>query len=293
MRLIFFSLICMNLACAIRLPAQADFQTLTYYEDDLNRLQLDLFLPDGADSIGVPLLIYVHGGGFSGGNRREGHTIGRYLRDRGIATASISYTLLMRNRDFSCGGVTSEKIRAIRTAVYDTWLATSFLLERSELLGIQKDQIFLGGASAGAETILHAPYWVDVLVEEYGQQLPDDFEYAGLIGGAGAIVDINLISEKNHIPSLLFHGDMDPLVPYGIAAHHYCPPTASGWLMLFGSNAIFEHLESLSGTVKLISHIGAGHEIAGYYFNGSAREQVYDFIERVLEGEQFVSHLVR
>ncbi|MEL6393965.1 MAG: alpha/beta hydrolase, partial [Bacteroidota bacterium] len=281
------------LSCAIKLPAQVDYQTLVYYEDDLNRLELDLFLPAGSDTSSVPLLIYVHGGGFAGGSRAEGHTLGRFLRSRGIATASISYTLLMRNRDFSCGGVTSEKIRAIQTAVYDTWMATSFLLSRSELIGINPEQVFLAGSSAGAETVLHAPYWTEVLVEKYGQQLPENFKYAGVIGGAGAIVDINLISEENQIPSLFFHGDLDPLVPYGIAPHHYCPPTATGWLMLFGSNAIFEHMVNLGGSVKLVSHIGAGHEIAGYYFRGQARLEVYDFMKRVLAGERFFAHVIK
>ncbi|MEM6394904.1 MAG: alpha/beta hydrolase [Bacteroidota bacterium] len=293
MRLSILALLCLNLACATRIPAQNDHQTFTYYEDDLTRLQLDLFLPENTDSSATPLLIYVHGGGFAGGNRREGHALGRYLKARGIATASISYTLLMRNKNFSCGGITSEKIRAIRTAVNDTWLATAFLLERSDIINIDPDQVFLAGSSAGAETVIHAPYWGETLLDVYGQQLPTNFQYAGVISGAGAIMDINLITKDNQIPTLLFHGDLDPLVPYATAAHHYCPPTATGWLMLFGSKTIFDWIQSMDGSAKLVTHIGAGHEIAGYYFTGDRREEVYDFMFRVLNGEQFISHSVR
>jgi hypothetical protein len=118
----------------------------------------------------------------------------------------------------------------------------------------------------------------------FDKVLSPSFRYAGIVAGAGAIMDLNLISKQNMIPTMVFHGDADPLVPYGIAAHHYCPPGSPGWLMLFGSHAISEHLCHLGETCQLITFLGGNHDYAGTYFFQD-QQPVADFMKRVLAGE--------
>ena len=99
-----------------------DFKSYNYFQYDTISLDLDLFLPK-TDTI-TPLVIYVHGGGFSGGDRTGGHNLAKYLVAQGVACASISYTLYMKGKNFSCEGITSEKVKAIQIAASQLWNAT-------------------------------------------------------------------------------------------------------------------------------------------------------------------------
>jgi len=264
-----------------------DFKTYTYFQEDTLSLDLDLFLPN-TDAV-TPIVIFVHGGGFSGGNRTAGHQLARYLVSQDIACASISYTLYMKDKSFSCDGVTSEKIKAIRIAASQLWHATDFLADMSEDIHIDTTKIFIAGSSAGAETVLHAAFWDREMMQLYEQKLSSDFSYAGVISGAGAIMDLNLITEDNLIPIMMFHGDKDPLVPYGTAAHHFCPPDSPGWLMFFGSSSIAMHVSDMGGTCQLTTFKEGKHNFAGAYFFQN-QHHVGDFIKDVLEGTKFVEH---
>lgn len=280
------------LTCLVVLvQAQQRYATLTYFETDSFALQLDLFLPETPSPALKPLLIYVHGGGFSGGERAGGHKLCAYLSEKGIAAATITYTLYMKDKSFSCDGILSEKIQAIRLAANQLWQATAFLTAQADKYGIDPSKIFIAGSSAGAETVLHAAFWDRSVMQLYGDPLPRRFQYAGLIGGAGAIMDMNGITPKTAIPALLFHGTVDPLVPYGTAAHHFCDTDATGWLMLFGSHSIYERYSDIGADVELHSFCGGGHGFAGAYFY-QKQERVADFINRVLNGAHFQNHLI-
>ncbi len=274
---------------SVAFSQQKDFQTLTYFQND--SLNLDLFLPDGYDNAKpLPIVIYVFGGGFSVGQRENGHGFARYLVKNNIACASISYTRYMKGkkRGFGCNGITSEKMKAMQIAVSQLWHATAFVINNSREFNIDTTKIFIAGSSAGAETSLHAPYWNREQMQLFGSAgLPADFCYAGVIGGAGAITDINLITCDNMVPMMFFHGDKDKLVPYGTAAHHFCDPTATGWLMMFGSHSIAERLKELNGICEMITVKGGGHECAGKFIHQD-QQVVVDFINRVLSGEHFI-----
>ena len=233
-----------------------EFQTFTYYSNDSMSLDLDLLLPDARREGGNPLLIYVHGGGFSKGDKGGGHKLAQYLVGQGIACASITYTLYMEGKSFGCDGELSEKVKAIQIAASQLWLASAYLNKYSEQLNIDTSGVFIAGSSAGAETVLHAAHWDRQQMQLFDQLLSPSFRYAGLIAGSGAIMDLNLITSENMIPTMLFHGDEDQLVPYKIAAHHFCPPSSPGWLMLFGSLAIAQHLQELGGTCQLTTFTG-------------------------------------
>ncbi|MEM1357429.1 MAG: alpha/beta hydrolase [Bacteroidota bacterium] len=271
-----------------------EFTTLNYHANDSILLKLDLFLPEALPKKAVPLVIFVHGGGFSGGNRDGGHHLGRALRKKGIATASISYTLSMKGRtqDWGCNGILTEKVKTLQLAASETWLATDFLLKKADQYGLDKTAFFLGGISAGAETILHAAYLDRATMALSEHQLPQNFRYAGIISGAGAIMDLNLITEHNQIPTMVFHGDTDKLVPYATAAHHHCPPNSSGWLMLFGSAAVADHQQALGGSFQLFTFAGAGHEVCGHFFHQEP-EAIVAFIKRAGQGEHFQERVIR
>jgi len=241
-----------------------DFTTHTYFDKDSANLKLDLFLPPGDTA--QNLVIFVHGGGFAAGDRTSGHSFAQFLQQNGVAAATIDYTLYMQDKSFSCDGFLQQKVRAIQLAANDVWAATYYLNHLSDSLNYKFENTFISGSSAGAETVLHAAYWDRQVMSIKDHCLQDPFEYSGVISGAGAIMDLNLVSEEAAIPTFLFHGDQDELVPYASAAHHYCPHNATGWLMLFGSRAIYDRMVDLDKDVSLTTFDGCGHACAGTLF---------------------------
>ncbi len=269
-----------------------DMKTMVYLKYDSTDLSLDLFLPDDKTIKDFPLVIYVHGGGFSGGNRGGGRKLGNYLATKGMATASISYTLSRKGKGFGCENAQQEKIYTMQLAASETWEATAFLLTQLSELGFDPNKVFLAGSSAGAEAILHAAYLDREKFGLHEHSLASDFKYAGLISGAGAIIDLSFITPEKAIPTMFFHGDSDPLVPYNIASHHFCSPEDPGWMMMFGSLAISKHLEKLEVPYQLYSFTGGGHGHAGEYFYQD-QGKVEMFIRQVLSGNRFYNHLIQ
>jgi poly(3-hydroxybutyrate) depolymerase len=263
-----------------------EMTTMVYHQYDSTALSLDFFKPKNTTQKAFPLVIYVHGGGFSGGNRTGGHNLGKYLAEKGIATASISYTLSQKGKGFGCNVPQLDKIRTMQLAASETWQATQFLLSRAAELGFNPSQVFLAGSSAGAEAVLHTAYLDRVKYSLHQKPLDANFKYAGLISGAGAIIDLGLITKENALPSMFFHGDADPLVPFNVASHHFCSPDSPGWMMLFGSSALATHLSNLNVSNHIYSFTGGGRVHAGHFFYQN-QEPIATFIQDVLAKKTF------
>jgi len=266
--------------------------TVTYFKNDTLFLDLDLCMPEVKPGRKLPLVLFAHGGGFSSGKRQDGDSLCVFLAKNGFAAATISYTLYMGNKSFGCDGIVSEKIKAIQFGVSDLWAATTFFITNKDRFNIDTDRIFIAGSSAGGEMALHAAFWDFNLMNMYPQnKLPADFRYAGLISGSGAIMDINLINNRNKLPMMLFHGTSDAVVPYATASHRSCKTNASGWMILFGSYSIYNHVVSLSDRVRLYTYCGGGHEYAGALFYRKP-QKVVDFLNDVIAGERFQEHVI-
>lgn len=272
-----FPVLCgLLLLCTLALPlgAQRYFapqfdslqrQTLTYAVTDGDTLGMDIYQPSG-DTVGHrPLVLYVHGGGFSGGDRGGAATeaLAAYLAARGYVFASMSYRLTMRGRSFSCDQPTPNKITTFQAAAQDIRAATRLLLERQEEWRIDPARIVLAGSSAGAEAILHAAYWSAAQAADTVTVLPEGFRYGGLISMAGALVEMRLINDSTALPSLLFHGTCDNLVPYASAPHHYCRPGDPGYVILHGARTIADRHRQLGKPYYLFTVCNGRHEWAG------------------------------
>ncbi|MGO4772308.1 alpha/beta hydrolase [Flavobacterium sp. W22_SRS_FK3] len=267
-----------------------EIKTMTYFQNDTIKLDLDLYLPQKKMNEKIPLILFAFGGGFSGGERTSEKEFGIFMAKNGYAVASISYSLYMRGKNFGCKGNLSEKIKAIQIGVSDMWQATSFLIENANKYNLDTSKIFISGISAGAEIGFHASFWDYNLMNLYKNNLPENFKYKGLIGGSGAIMDLNLITKENTIPMLLSHGSNDNTVPYGTGSHHSCPTNASGWLILFGAYAVYNHMLNLHKDIELITFCSGGHEFSGYLFH-QGQQYILDFVNDVLKGKKFESHI--
>lgn len=239
-------------------------------------LSLDVYLPED-DGTGLrPMMLFVHGGGFSGGSRdSEGvQEFCRSVAAQGIVVSSISYRLLQKGVGFGCDVPAEDKIRVFREAALDASKATAFLLSKAKQWNVSESGIVLAGSSAGAETVLHQAFWPDV---RKGSGLSADFSYAGVISFAGAIKDLGLLENANKIPLFLVHGTCDNLVPYQSAPHHYCMEDAPGYLMLHGSGSIARAYQEWGAPYRLYTSCGGNHDWASIPMRTMSGE-VSDFI---------------
>lgn len=120
----------------------AGFYPAISYGPDAENL-FDIYLPESSEP--TPLLIYIHGGGFTGGSRNtagSGEDVRAFLR-QGIAYASIDYRLIRE----------PETIGVLKSLT-DSARCLQFLRYHSEQLNIDPTQIVLMGTSAGAGTSL-------------------------------------------------------------------------------------------------------------------------------------------
>lgn len=197
-------------------------------------LKLDLYLPEKAHP---PLIVYVHGGAWRGGSKKENPL--RPLVDQSFALASIDYRLSTQ--------------APFPAQAHDIKAAIRFLRAQQSQLGIDAQLIVIAGASAGG----HLAALVGVtngnkeLEGNVGEHLDRSSDVQGIISlfGASNFMTIleqstdrgrsvrvpalqlllgglptekpelaRLASPINHLdahdpPLLLLHGDADPQMP--------------------------------------------------------------------------------
>jgi acetyl esterase/lipase len=85
-----------------------------------------------------PLLVYIHGGGWTGGDKKQNPEAIRPFLEKGISYASINYRL----------SITAP----LPAPVHDAARAIQFLRAKADEWNIRKDRIALTGGSAGACT---------------------------------------------------------------------------------------------------------------------------------------------
>ena len=272
-----------------KVEPKPEFSTITYYKVDTTELKADVFLPSQNQKGKMPLYIHLHGGGFSQGDRTNDYEICRMMTRNGCVAVAMSYTLYMKGKDFGCPGILSEKTKAIQIAVNQLWRATDYFVKNANSYQIDTTKVFIGGCSAGAETALHAAYWDREWMGMYPEQLSKGFKYAGVLEVSGALMDINLITKENMVPTMMFHGNADRTVPYATASHRYCPCNANGWLMLFGSKTIYDKLTELGGSAVLVTQCGGEHlTMSGIMERNSTL--IADFIKNATEGKKMQLH---
>lgn len=109
-------------------------QTVSYGSDPLQTL--DLWLPEGARA--APLVLFVHGGGWSRGSKSNavGRALPGHMIAQGYAFASIDYRLV--------------PAASVEQQAGDVAAALAHLLTRADALGIDRSRVVLTGHSAGA-----------------------------------------------------------------------------------------------------------------------------------------------
>lgn len=107
---------------------------LAYAGTDNERQKLDLYLPKGKKD--YPLVLFLHGGGFSKGDRKDAAQFGETLAKQGIGVAAVGYRLFPDAKH--------------PQQIQDVAKAFAWLKSNAEKRGWRPDATFVAGHSAGA-----------------------------------------------------------------------------------------------------------------------------------------------
>ena len=217
-----------------------DFQSdIVYSEAGGRPLKLDLAKPSLCRDQAVPLIVYIHGGGWRSGDKSEAFDLDiiKMAFQLGFAVASVNYRLAPEFH--------------FPAQIHDCKQAVKFLRANAGALGIDPDRIAAAGGSAGGHLVsllgtadqndgLEGPGWPGVssrviaVAELFGPtdlstptfQLSSDAlrMLTDFLGGDPLIMTeaARLASPITYVsagdpPFLIVHGDKDELVPYSQA----------------------------------------------------------------------------
>ncbi len=263
--------------------------TYNYAIKGSDTLKLDVYSPENlSPTDSLPALIWMHGGGFSGGTRDNAGEIKmmEYLSNKGYIGISISYRLLRKGTEtgFGCDCPKADKLETFKQAAIDYLDAAKFVFENKTMLQVNPAKVIAGGSSAGAEGVLNAVYMKPFFVEDLQEY--DNVNFAGVFSLAGALVNAEYITEGNMLPTILFHGTADNLVPYGRAPHHFCSPDKPGYLLLDGSETISKKLDDLGESYYFHKVIGGKHELSSIPFDQI--DTVLEFMDKTILNSEVI-----
>jgi acetyl esterase/lipase len=206
---------------------QSDMKNVSYGSDTAQKM--DVYLPEGRNTDTTKIILFIHGGSWSGGDKSEFNEAIVAIRKRlpDLAMFNMNYRLL------GYGG-----INRFPAQIDDIKSALSFIKDKATLFNINPEKIVLVGASAGAHLALLQAYKynddgrIKAVVDLFGPtDLKDLYNnhpvpaasqpvLVGLLGAtpvtnAAAYREaspINYVTATS-VPTKIFHGGADFVVP--------------------------------------------------------------------------------
>jgi hypothetical protein len=250
-------------------------------------LYMDIFKPFGDNNVKRPVFIVCFGGGFVIGNRKYGdiRALAIKMAKRGYVTAAIDYRLGMNVFDQSAA------LRAVYRGVQDGRAAVRYFRANAEKLGVDPNQIFIGGHSAGGFIALQNAYldreeerpaatrntryrWKGWFRSKV-YNLPDlgCLDCAGdnkhvngkanaVVSLAGALGYLEHVEGDNDVPNIMFHSSNDLAVAYGAKQpFKIISPLVIGFDLptTYGGGQVNNRAQDVNAPAKLYSYTNRGH----------------------------------
>jgi dipeptidyl aminopeptidase/acylaminoacyl peptidase len=207
-------------------------------------LRLDLYQPSGDTAAKRPALVWVHGGGFTTGDKSSGRARATFFARLGYVAVSINYRLLSPD---GCGGnpnPTPVCQNAALEAQHDAQAAVRWLRANAATYRIDPDRIAMAGASAGAVTSVLAATHSEDPGSSGNPGYPSNIRAAVSVSGG---MPTNELIDAGDAPTLFIHGTEDNVVPFAWAVQN------AAAMYNLGILTVLEPLE------------GAGHGLAAEY----------------------------
>jgi acetyl esterase/lipase len=145
-----------NSPYAVTFTLGTAYQNLTY----CNSQTLDLYVPNGTATLPLPLVVYVHGGGLTAGDKEDINPVFlNSLASAGYAVASVNYRLAPQFK--------------YPAQIEDVKCAMRYLRDHAQAYGINSSEVFAFGTSSGGELVAlaaltgsHSPFDVGPYLNE-------------------------------------------------------------------------------------------------------------------------------
>jgi len=187
--------------------------------DDNNQMQpltLKLFQPSGDSETQRPAIVWLHGGGFTGGSPVEAYTVG--FAKRGYVAAAINYRLVdLATRNAQLQGFQENPSILppfLVNAQHDALAAVRWFRANASEYKIDPDRIIVGGSSAGAFAALYSAY----NYEDAGNSGNPGYSstVSAVINSMGGMIAPEIWIKANDPPAGIFIGDLDPFLQYAL-----------------------------------------------------------------------------
>ncbi len=282
--------------------SEVEVTTVTYSEE--NNLQMDIYQPVGDIETSRPLIIFAHGGTFIFGSKNNSTAVEfcEAFAKRGYVTASINYRLagdiVGFLQQFTFYQNTNTAYEVVLSATMDGKAAIRYFrknfFENNNSYGIDPNQIWAGGNSAGGVLFLHAGHVLSVdefvgPLDSYraaiAQEIFNDLggiegnsgnsgyssSLSGVISLAGALHRSEYVGQ-NDIPVVFCHGDADNTVPYDCNGFQNNP----SFDQLCGGGALNPQFQSLGLDSDLLTFPNDSH--CPWSSNSAKMDQVINFV---------------
>ena len=253
------------------------FEWNTFDQD----LEMDIYEPEGDTLTNRPAIVILHTGAFFSGHNELDDVvdISRTAAKRGYVVFNIYYRLGLNI--FS----TYSGERAVFRGVQDLSAAIRYIREKHELYGVDPENIFAWGTSAGSFVALHLAYSQDDerpqstygsgsdpdlgCIDCEGNSFDHNSKPNAIVSCWGAIGNLDWIDPDDNVPAIMFHGDLDPVVPFDVGY----PFTIDIALpLVYGSSSIHDRLNDLNIENYLFVGQNEIHEywgtVNGNWFDG-------------------------
>ena len=272
--------------------SKADRTTVEYVVRDGKPILMDIYQMKGSQPEGRrPVFIYSFGGAWAMGSRVDAlcNPLYDHLCEKGWVCVAIDYRLgAARGRDGKPlitppDGYNSFQY-AIDIGVEDLYAATAWLIGHADEYDIDPAKIVISGSSAGAINSMNAEYYLCNGHRLAKENLPADFNYAGVVPMAGAVYltgagDSELRWDKAPCPMCFFHGSADPTVTFDVE-------TGRGRFG-FGPDYVSRQLDALDVPYMLNEYAGGDHVMAllplKWFWN-----EIDSFLDRIVLGGENV-----
>jgi acetyl esterase/lipase len=232
------------------------------------RQKLDVYVPSGARGP-LPVLLFLYGGGWQGGNRTDYLAFGQAFTSAGMVVAVADYRLYPQ-----------VKFPAF---VEDAAGALAFLHDHAAHYGGDPNRVFVSGHSAGAYNavmLASEPKFIEAKGGRLGW-------IRGVIGLCGPY-DFLPMSDPVYVD--MFHGtnNTDSMPTYHVTGKR--PPmllvagTDDDTVSPQNSDDMADKLRSVGSNVKVIKYPGVGHIgiilplVPGFRGKTSLRQDMIDFV---------------
>lgn len=217
---------------------------ISYGNKESNKF--DLYVPKDNSKENYGLIVYLHAGGFTTGDKSDETEILQWLCSKGYVTAGINYTLR-----------TDENAASVYSQSMEIKEAIPVVVEEAKKLGYNLNEMAISGGSAGGTLAMlyayrdaeESPIPVKMMFEMVGPSsfFAEDWDTygldknnesaAGLFGVMlGSEIDKDIIGtdelqevmkpisayawvNENSVPSIIVHGKYDKVAPFKTVKH--------------------------------------------------------------------------